>query len=63
MLSFAFNAAKQNEHDFIWLGVWEHNQKAIRLYERQGFTLYSSHEFMLGNDKQTDLLMKMPLSP
>ena len=63
MLNFAFDIAKKGNYNFVWLGVWEHNQKAIRLYERQGFTLCGSHKFMLGNDPQTDLLLRKDLSP
>jgi ribosomal protein S18 acetylase RimI-like enzyme len=58
MLKFALAWALTYHHDFIWLGVWEHNRNAIRLYERMGFSLCGSHDFMLGNDKQTDVLMK-----
>lgn len=58
LLDFALTQALNNKHEFIWLGVWEHNRNAIRLYERMGFSLCGSHDFMLGNDRQTDLLMK-----
>lgn len=58
LLDFAFTHALNNYNEFIWLGVWEHNLNAIRLYERMGFNLCGSHDFMLGNDRQTDLLMK-----
>lgn len=61
LLSFALNKANNKMHDFIWLGVWEHNLNAIRLYERMGFSLCGNHDFMLGNDRQTDLLMKKVL--
>jgi diamine N-acetyltransferase len=46
----------------VWLGVWEHNPKAIAFYERWGFEKYGSHPFMLGSDAQTDLLMKKNLT-
>ena len=58
MLNFALAIALTRQHEFIWLGVWEHNHSAVRLYERMGFKLCGSHDFMLGNDRQTDLLMK-----
>ena len=61
LLDFAFTQALNNNHDFIWLGVWEHNYNAIRLYERMGFSQCGSHDFMLGNDKQTDLLLRREL--
>ena len=46
---------------FIWLGVWEHNTAAIHFYERNGFQKYSQHIFKLGDDDQTDLLMRRAL--
>jgi ribosomal protein S18 acetylase RimI-like enzyme len=48
----------RNGYSVIWLGVWEHNTKAIRFYENRNFTAFGSHSFRLGNDLQTDILMK-----
>lgn len=45
----------------IWLGVWEHNQRAIDFYTRFGFEKFGEHPFILGNDVQTDWLMKKQL--
>jgi ribosomal protein S18 acetylase RimI-like enzyme len=45
----------------IWLGVWEHNLGAIRFYENNGLIVCGSHDFMLGQDRQTDILMKKDL--
>lgn len=45
----------------IWLGVWEHNTHAIEFYKKWGFEVFSSHVFKLGNDNQTDYLMKKHL--
>lgn len=42
----------------IWLGVWEENTKAIRFYEKNGFVAFDKHIFKLGNDEQTDIMMK-----
>lgn len=43
---------------YVWLGVWEHNHKAIGFYKKNGFFAFGKHSFMLGSDKQTDILMK-----
>jgi len=48
--------------DSIWLGVWEHNQRAIDFYTRWGFEKYSTHPFVLGKDVQTDWLMARSVS-
>jgi ribosomal protein S18 acetylase RimI-like enzyme len=61
LLAFAINKAIEDKLKYIWLGVWEHNSNAIRFYEREGFTAFSKHSFVLGNDVQTDILMKKML--
>jgi len=53
--------AKQAGCDQVWLGVWEHNQRAIRFYEKNGFVKFAEHPFVLGDDVQTDWLMKKQL--
>jgi ribosomal protein S18 acetylase RimI-like enzyme len=62
MIAFAVDVARQHHFDYVWLGVWEKNLGAIRFYERHGFNLFGSHEFMLGDDRQIDVLMKLPLT-
>lgn len=41
----------------LWLGVWEHNQRAQAFYRKCGFVDVGSHQFALGRDVQTDQLM------
>jgi ribosomal protein S18 acetylase RimI-like enzyme len=41
----------------IWLGVWEHNTRAIAFYIRWGFTDVGTLPFTLGHDRQTDRVM------
>lgn len=47
---------------FLWLGVWEKNVNAIRFYEKHGFVNFGTHPYYIGNDKQTDWLMKWDLT-
>ena len=55
--------AMQIAHHFsakhLWLGVWERNSKAIYFYKRNGFEEFGSHLFKLGDDIQTDILMRL----
>ncbi|MFM7079147.1 MAG: GNAT family N-acetyltransferase [Bacteroidota bacterium] len=44
--------------EYVWLGVWERNTRAIRFYEKNGFTPFDKHIFKLGDEDQTDILMK-----
>jgi ribosomal protein S18 acetylase RimI-like enzyme len=57
----AIEVAKQKDANYIWLGVWEENLKAIRFYKKNGFVEFDKHLFILGNDEQTDIMMKLEL--
>ena len=58
----AIEIAKQTNADYVWLGVWEKNQKAIRFYKRNGFVEFDKHIFKLGSDEQIDIMMKLHLN-
>jgi len=47
--------------DYIWLGVWEENPRAISFYRKNGFVAFDKHIFRLGDDEQTDIMMKKVL--
>lgn len=57
LMRACLEAARAAGYRSIWLGVWERNTRAIRFYERWGFHRLSTHEFILGEDVQTDILM------
>lgn len=57
----SLQVARENGMDYIWLGVWEENPRAIRFYKKNGFTEFGKHVFKLGNDEQTDIMMKLML--
>ncbi len=56
-LNFAIELGK----NIIWLGVWENNLAAITFYQKWGFQKFGTEIFVLGNDPQTDWLMKKQL--
>jgi ribosomal protein S18 acetylase RimI-like enzyme len=60
-MELAIDIAKEKKHDWIWLGVWEHNPRAQRFYGKWGFERFSEHDFYMGEEKQTDWLMKKDL--
>jgi ribosomal protein S18 acetylase RimI-like enzyme len=53
--------ARELKKQLIWLGVWEKNFRAIEFYKGWGFKKFSEHPFVVGNDVQTDWLMKKQL--
>jgi len=57
----AMQIAREKNVDYVWLGVWEDNLRAINFYKKNGFVEFDKHIFMLGNDEQTDIMMKLQL--
>ncbi len=55
----ALEVANDLNMDFIWLGVWDQNPGAIKFYERNGFKIFDKHQFVLGTEIQTDIMMKL----
>lgn len=54
----AVEIAMEKMKKSIWLGVWEENPKAIRFYEKNGFVPFSRHIFKMGDEEQTDIMMR-----
>jgi GNAT superfamily N-acetyltransferase len=49
--------ARFNQHDAIWLSAWQKNYKAVNFYQREGFRIIGTLQFVLGVDVQDDFLM------
>ena len=57
----AIDVSHQIQASYVWLGVWEENHRALKFYEKNGFKAFDKHSFWLGDDEQTDLMMKKEL--
>lgn len=55
----AMAIATEKNVDYVWLGVWENNLRAINFYRKNGFKEFDKHIFRLGNEEQTDIMMKL----
>jgi len=58
LMSYCLSNVIRKGFDTLWLGVWKQNDKAVAFYERWGFEKFGEHIFQLGNDNQSDWLMK-----
>lgn len=58
IMDFIKQLGRESGYTSIWLGVWERNPGAIRFYERHEFVQVGAHDFMLGEERQTDLLLE-----
>jgi diamine N-acetyltransferase len=61
LLKDAEREAKERKGDTLWLSVWKPNERAIKFYERNGFSIFGEQEFVLGKDVQYDFLMRKDL--
>jgi ribosomal protein S18 acetylase RimI-like enzyme len=57
LMCAVYTATARAGCDCIWLGVWEHNPRAIAFYRKCGFSVVGDHVFMLGQDQQRDLIL------
>jgi ribosomal protein S18 acetylase RimI-like enzyme len=42
----------------LWIGVWSENHGARRLYERYGFEIAGEYEFVVGNTRDHEFILK-----
>jgi ribosomal protein S18 acetylase RimI-like enzyme len=62
LMQACLDLAIARQRQWIWLGVWERNARAIGFYARWGFTDVGSQSFQLGADRQTDRIMARRLA-
>lgn len=61
LMSAAIALAKASDADQVWLGVWEHNPRAIAFYRKWGFAEAGEHVFPVGTDPQRDIIVSRVL--
>ena len=61
LMNQCFDYAESKNYRTMWLGVWEHNFRAQKFYEKLGFVRVGSHIFQLGSDPQIDWVMEKKL--
>ena len=61
LLMEAIAIAKSKELEYIWLGVWKNNHRALAFYKKNNFITFDTHTFTMGEEVQTDLLLKLQL--
>jgi ribosomal protein S18 acetylase RimI-like enzyme len=58
LMKRAVDYSLEQGYDWIWLGVWERNFKAQEFYAKWGFERFGKHIFQMGDDPQTDWLLR-----
>lgn len=61
LMSRALDHARRGKHDVVWLGVSEHNDRAIAFYGKQGFRALGMYRLQGGAEPHDDLVMSCPV--
>lgn len=61
LMEQALRIAVERGKSYAWLGVWEKNEKALCFYRKNGFRPVGTHSFFMGDDEQTDYIMRREL--
>lgn len=61
LMNKAIDIANTGKKLYVWLGVWEKNDRAILFYKKNGFYEVDTHSFFMGEEEQTDFVMRKDL--
>ncbi|GAA3639273.1 GNAT family N-acetyltransferase [Lactobacillus hamsteri] len=61
LIKLAEKLAREENKDYMWLGVYEKNIVAQKFYAKDDFERVSQHVFQVGDDAQTDYLLAKKL--
>ena len=54
--------ATSEGYGYLWLGVWQENQRAIKFYKDFGFEIIGVKQFVIGNEVNDDYVMGLKLT-
>lgn len=61
LMQACLDCAIQSGYRTVFLGVWEHNPRAIAFYRKHGFEIVGAHVFQMGDEAQNDFWMARQL--
>lgn len=63
LLSFLVDVSLACGHDSLWLGTNNDNMRARRFYEKSGFTIIGTRDFVVGGQTCRDVVYERMLTP
>ncbi len=61
LMDRAVDIAREQGMEYLWLGVWEKNTKAICFYKKNGFYKIKEQWFQVGKEAQLDFVLRKDL--
>jgi ribosomal protein S18 acetylase RimI-like enzyme len=53
--------SRENDFEYLFLGVWQENERAVNFYRKTGFEAFETRQFQLGERLCDDYMMKLKL--
>lgn len=57
----AIEIAKKGNYHYLWLGVWQQNNRAIDFYLKMGFEIFGTKKFYVGEEENDDFVLRIKL--
>jgi ribosomal protein S18 acetylase RimI-like enzyme len=61
LLAWAIERARKRGAKNLFLGVWESNDRAIKMYESRGFEKVGAYKFKVGDTLDDEIIMRLKL--
>jgi len=61
LMQQAIDLAKKGSNDYLFLGVWQENKRALAFYKKFGFEIFNTRKFKLGDRICEDFLLRKAL--
>lgn len=62
LIEEAITTARKKGYKTLWLGVWNKNLGATRLYKQFGFEIFGHYQFIMGSSISDDYLMQLTIA-
>lgn len=63
LMEKCLKAARNEDYEWLWLGVWQQNERAINFYHKWKFKTIGVKKFKIGNQITDDYVMALSLKP
>lgn len=61
LMNKAIELGRKQGYDYLFLGVWQENKRALAFYKKMGFEVFNTRTFQLGDEMCDDFLLKLAL--
>jgi ribosomal protein S18 acetylase RimI-like enzyme len=61
LMEQCIETGKKENFEYLWLGVWQENERAISFYKKWGFEVIGTKQFIIGKEVNDDFVMALDI--